>query len=1595
MAMAVFTAMVVNAQGPVSTPVPMMGAKILRGHVPESVRHLTALGRLPATNEIRLAIGVPLRDPAGLEQFLAEVYDPASSNYHHYLTPDELTARFGPAESDYLAVKDFARTNGFQITVEHPNRLLLDVLGRAADVERAFHLQLNKYHHPTEAREFFAPDVEPTVDAALPVSDIQGLSDFARPRPHFRKGPAANLAPRSGTAPDSSGDIFGNDFRNAYAAGTTNTGSGQMVGLVQFDGFYASDITSYAKAAGGGRTNIVIQTVLLDGYNGVPTTGANSGNGEVALDIEMSMAMAPGLSKIVVFEAGPSGLQNDVLNSMLTFSNSIKQLSCSWGWDSGPSATTDNIFKLIAAAGQSFFNASGDTDAFVAGSNNDVDNTNQVNAPSSCPYITQVGGTTLTMNGSGASFASETVWNDRTVNANGGNWGSSGGISTYYSIPSWQAATSMTANGGSTNKRNIPDVALTANNVYSTYDNGSAGSTGGTSCAAPLWAGFMALVNQQAVANGSPPVGFINPAVYALSHTADYTNCFHDTTTGDNSWSGSSGKFVAVAGYDLATGLGTPKGLNLINALAPLASTPPAITSSPQSQTNSLGATATFTVVAGGSPPLAYQWYFTNVISGATNPSLVLSNIVATSAGNYFVIVTNSFGSATSAVARLAVTLAPAITGFSPGYGVTDDPIVITGLLFTNVTSVAFNGVSASFTNDSPAQITAAVPAGAGSGPLSVTTVNGSAISANRFTVLAGNGAPVVASFTPASGLVNSSVTLTGTNFVAVSGVGFNGVNAAFTVDSISQITATVPAGATDGPLSVTNSYGVGVSAMAFTMATNPVSAVGISQVYGGGGNSGATYQNDYIELYNRSGSAVDLSGWSVQYASATGTSWSKANLSGTVPSGHYYLIQAHSGGGNGSTLPAADVVSTIDLSSSKGKVALLSTQTTIASGTSSPVGAPGLEDFVGYGNADAYEGSGPAPAISVTTADFRAGAGATDAGDNTADFSTGTPNPRNSSVGGVAAADLAISLTHTGNFTQGDPGDTYTITVANPGSLASTGTVTVVDALPAGLTATAIGGTGWSANLGKLTCTRTDALAAAASYSPIIVTVSVAANAAASVTNTATVSGGGDANAANNTATDPTTINPATVVSNQPPVVTTSPAGSVSTNTATLNGSLNPNGPSATAQFEYGLTTSYGTIVALPGVFTGSNTIVVSTNLSGLTAGRTYHFRLDATNAGGLTQGADQSFTTIGGSGGGSYGGVLAGWETTGLSGYGPSPFAATTNAPNTTVVGLTRGAGVGTAGSAGANAWGGTGFVYANEAAAVTGNSFVTFSVTANSGYTVSFTNLPAYNIRRSGTGSSTGIWQYQVGSGAFTDIGSAITWGTVTTSTGNPETAIDLSGIAALQNVPAGTGVTFRIVLWGGTGTGTWYVNNLTGNDLQVLGSLAPVNTGVAAPVITVPPVGTNVFIGKNAGFSVTATGDGTLNYQWLKGGVPFADGGVISGARANALNFTPAGTNHAGNYSVIVTNLGGSVTSSVAPLMVAPLPALVLSNAPGSLMLAADGGAVSSVYIIQRATNLTPPIIWSPVQTNLVGTNGQIRFTATNLNSSAGYYRIQIP
>ena len=555
--------------------VPVFGAgwKSLHGHVPSVVSNLTAKGLLPATNQLNLAIGLPLRDVPGLDAFLAQLYDPASPNFRQFLTPEEFTARFGPTEQDYEAVKNFARTNGLAVTTTYSNRLVLDVAGSAAAVEKAFHITLRTYRDPARARDFYAPDTEPLVDAALPVVDVQGVSDFSRPQPrlHRMNALAANAIANSGSAPDGSGSYFGNDFRNAYVPGTTLTGAGQAVGLFEADGFYSKDIAAYAAAAGNGRTNIAIQTVLLDGFSGVPTPGAYSGSPEVSLDIEMAMAIAPGLAKIVVFEGSPNNFApNDILNSMLASSATVKNLSCSWGWSGGPNTTTGSIFTNMAAVGQSFFNAAGDSDAFTTGASsaNGVDNPSLANTPSSSPIITVVGGTTLTMNGNGASYASETVWNWGYNSSAGRYVGSSGGISSYFSIPSWQTNINMAARGGSAKQRNIPDVALTADNVFVDYGNGSRAYFGGTSCAAPLWAGFTALANQQAAAGGKPGVGFINPAIYAIAAGSSYAACFHDVTTGNNTWSGSPNSFYATNGYDLCTGLGTPAGQNLINALA-------------------------------------------------------------------------------------------------------------------------------------------------------------------------------------------------------------------------------------------------------------------------------------------------------------------------------------------------------------------------------------------------------------------------------------------------------------------------------------------------------------------------------------------------------------------------------------------------------------------------------------------------------------------------------------------------------------------------------------------------------------------------------------------------------------------------------------------------------------------------------------------------------------------------------------------------------------------------------------------------------------------------------------------------------------------
>ncbi|HUC84231.1 MAG TPA: protease pro-enzyme activation domain-containing protein, partial [Candidatus Acidoferrales bacterium] len=506
--------------------------------------NVSPIGDVAGANELRLALALPLRDPAGLANLLAALCSPGSPLYHHYLRPGEFADRFGPSPSDYAALGRFAASHQLTVAATHRNRLVLDVSGRVADVERAFQVKLHWYRHPSEPRNFFAPDTAPTVDARLPLLQVSGLDDFYLRHPNVVLTPGqvpAGLAPNGGSSP--MGTYMGNDFHQAYLPGATLTGAGQNVDLVEFDAYRPQDITDYVAAIG--LTNDPPQVTVEPVAGGVASPGA--GIGEVTLDIDMVLAMSPGVSNIFVYEAPNPSPWVDIL-SQIADDDLAAQVSCSWS-GGGPDPAAEQIFQQMDAQGQSVFNATGDTGAYTI----------VVPYPCASPYVTEVGGTYLDTDTNG-NYVAESVWN------RGGGVASSGGVGLGVRMPVWQMGVDMATNGGSMVWRNIPDVALAAEDIYVIVDN-QGGTAAGTSCAAPLWAGLTALINQQAAQLDQPPVGFLNPAIYALCRGTNYAAVLHDITLGNNTNLASQTDYWATPGYDLCTGWGTPAGTNLINAL--------------------------------------------------------------------------------------------------------------------------------------------------------------------------------------------------------------------------------------------------------------------------------------------------------------------------------------------------------------------------------------------------------------------------------------------------------------------------------------------------------------------------------------------------------------------------------------------------------------------------------------------------------------------------------------------------------------------------------------------------------------------------------------------------------------------------------------------------------------------------------------------------------------------------------------------------------------------------------------------------------------------------------------------------------------------
>jgi subtilase family serine protease len=368
---------------------------------------------------------------------------------------------------------------------------------------------------------------------------VTGLTNYRLPHPMLQRGTPAYA---TGTGP--SGEYLPSDIRAAYYGKGPLTGAGQTIGILSFDGYLASDVKLFYSKTGM-KSSVPIKNVLVGDFNGActavgSTTNSTCDDGEQVLDIVNSIGMAPGLQQVLFYEGSSD---TEILNRMAT-DNMAKVLSSSWGWSPADAASDDPIFQEFAAQGQSFLSASGDSGAY---------DSSTYSFPAVDPYVIQVGGTVLTTTGPGGAWSAETAWPH-----------SGGGYVAGTAIPAWQQLTGVvtTSNAASTTLRNSPDVAAEANFDNPTVVNGNfVTGYGGTSFATPRWAGYLALANQQSVANGRGTVGFINPTLYNLGRSLTYSTAFHDITSGSNG-------FSAVPGYDLATGWGSPAGASLIGFLS-------------------------------------------------------------------------------------------------------------------------------------------------------------------------------------------------------------------------------------------------------------------------------------------------------------------------------------------------------------------------------------------------------------------------------------------------------------------------------------------------------------------------------------------------------------------------------------------------------------------------------------------------------------------------------------------------------------------------------------------------------------------------------------------------------------------------------------------------------------------------------------------------------------------------------------------------------------------------------------------------------------------------------------------------------------------
>lgn len=576
---------------------------------PAVVQKSHVIGAADSQQVISLAIGLRVQNEQALQAYVQDITHAGSVNYHRYLTPAQYIGAFSPSTALYNQLEQFLQAQGFTVTHTYNHRLLISFSGTIAQVERTFSVNISTYKAP-DGHSYYANDNDPLLPAWLSgnVESFSGLDDAVQLQHPLVRNHAIKQASSKATA--NTVTCLGHDPNNQYLTsdqiasaynlnGMYNAGyhgEGQAIALYELDSFSMSDLTTYESCYGHSHTNI--QTFVTSPISPQPSN--DGGIIEVQLDAELILSAAPQIGRLAIYEAGNN--EADRLAEWAQIVNdAIPVVSTSWGlceqlMDPQEIRQENTLFMSAVAQGQNIFAAAGDSgSAGCAFDGSGIGTPPQgLNAgdPGAQPYVTSVGGTTLSLSNSG-SYSGETTWNNPPDTSTGYSGGASGGgISSYWTAPSWQvgpgvdnsysSSSPCAANTNSSNRicRETPDVSLQADptNGYLVYctsvQAGCSGTqpwlaVGGTSAAAPLWAAMMAMTNEISLQQGGFNLGFVNPLMYQVGNTANqYATSFHDITSGNNDYNHlNNGLYPTTANYDMATGLGSYNALTLATNL--------------------------------------------------------------------------------------------------------------------------------------------------------------------------------------------------------------------------------------------------------------------------------------------------------------------------------------------------------------------------------------------------------------------------------------------------------------------------------------------------------------------------------------------------------------------------------------------------------------------------------------------------------------------------------------------------------------------------------------------------------------------------------------------------------------------------------------------------------------------------------------------------------------------------------------------------------------------------------------------------------------------------------------------------------------------